>query len=228
MIKIPMINLPISKEEILSIIQKVKENIRISSFDNLRGRHPNIQFDCLLRGYIGEYVFEKFLTSNGISIDGSNCYSVYDGMDVDFLVKGNNVELKVSLVPDIDTDVKNVISRDIKILKRSAFVEDLKGDIHVQLYINQRRKAKDDWLIALQVDLNGDSLYLYDKLLCKAYLEKIYFVGWIDKPTLVGRLNKLPPDEREWSFSGAIRSFWKCSIKDSKPPLELIEFLKEI
>jgi hypothetical protein len=176
-----MINLPISKEEILSIIQKVKENIRISSFDNLRGRHPNIQFDCLLRGYIGEYVFGKFLTSNGITIDGSNCYSVYDGMDVDFLVKGNNVELKVSLVPDIDTDVKNVTSRDIKILKRSAFVEDLKGDIHVQLYINQRRKAKDDWLIALQVDLDGDSLYLYNKLLCKEFCLRMLYYGKASK-----------------------------------------------
>ena len=223
-----MIQLSITKEEILDIIDKVKKNISISSFDNLRERHPNIQFDCLLRGYIGEYVFGKFLASNGISVDGSNCYSVYDGMDVDFLVKGKNIELKASLVPDIDYDIENVISRDIKILKRSAFVEDLKGDIHVQLYINQRRKAKDDWLSDLEVDLNGDSSYLYDKLLCKAYLGKIYFVGWMDKPTLIERLNKLPYNEREWSFSGSNRSFWKCSIKDSKNPLELIEFLKKL
>lgn len=224
-----MINLPISKEEILTVIDKVKGSILISHLDNLRNRHPNIQFDCLLRGYLGEYVFGKFLASNGITIDGSNCYSVYDGMDVDFLVNGNNVELKVSLVPDIDVNVEKAVSlRDIKIIKRTDRIEDLKGDIHVQLYINQKRKAKDDWLSKLEIDLNADTSYLYDKLWCKLYLESIYFVGWIDKLTLIEKLNRLPYFEREWSFSGSNRFFWKCSIKDSKNPLELIGFLKEL
>jgi hypothetical protein len=224
-----MIKLEVSKSEILGIIDKAKANIKISSYENVRDRHINVQFDCLLRGYIGEFAMGKFFASNGVIVDSVNYMSSDSGMDVDFVINSFHVELKTSLVPDMDVDVSNVVSRrDIKLLKRSSVIEGLKGDVHIQLYINQRRKAKDNFLVGLDVNLMGDSLYLYKKLLCRGYLDSVYFVGWIDKPTLVERLNKLPPDEREWSFSGAIRSFWKCRIKDSKPPLELIEFLKEI
>lgn len=223
-----MIRLEISKSEVLSIIDKAKANIKISSYENVRDRHINIQFDCLLRGYIGEYAMGKFFVSNGIIVDSVNHMPCIGGMDIDFVINGMSVELKTSLVPDVDVDVKNVVnSRDIKLLKRSSTIEGLKGDVHIQLYINQRRKAKDDFLKNLEVDLMGDSLYLYNKLLCRGYLESVYFVGWIDKGSLVKRLNKVEASEREWSFSGSMMSFWKCSIRESRSPMEIVDFFKK-
>lgn len=222
-----MIKLEVSKSEVLGIIDKAKANIRISSYENVRLRHMNVQFDCLLRGYIGEFAMWKFLASNGVVIDSVNHMPFDGGMDIDFVINGLHVELKTSLVPDVDVDIRNVVSRrDIKILKRSSTIEGLRGDVHIQLYINQRRKAKDDFLVGLDVDLSGDSSYLYDVLWCKRYLDSVYFVGWIDKGSLVERLNKLEASEREWSFSGSIRSFWKCPLRESRTPLEIIDFFK--
>lgn len=45
------INIKLSKEEVLSCMQKAREQ---SFLNNLRYRHPNVQFDCKVRGYVGE------------------------------------------------------------------------------------------------------------------------------------------------------------------------------
>ena len=36
-------------------MEKARTQLFISKRDNLRNRHANIQYDCILRGYIGEF-----------------------------------------------------------------------------------------------------------------------------------------------------------------------------
>ncbi|MCH6198707.1 hypothetical protein MMU07_03880 [Aquiflexum sp. LQ15W] len=225
-----ILHLPLTEPEILESIQKAIENTSISELDNLRFRHPNIQFDCMIRGYLGEFAIRKWLKENGIEVERTNLILEDDQVDIDFVYKGQNIELKTSLVPDADLTIQNaVLNRDIKLIKREEKIENLRGDIHLQVFFNQRRKAKDDWLKALKLDLgNKDPKYLYDAFSAKRYRTDMYFVGWIDKITLVTRIYLMGERERTWTFQKSKREFWSCRILESNKPVELIYFLKSI
>lgn len=96
-----VITINLSKDEILSCINKTKQH---SFVDNLRYRHANVQFDCKLRGYIGEYAIEKWFIENGIDLETTNYIEDGGNIDIDFLIKGKNIELKTSLIPDADAN----------------------------------------------------------------------------------------------------------------------------
>ncbi len=220
--------LPLTEAEIKTVMQKALAQFDIAKRDNLRHRHLNIKYDCILRGYIGEYAISKWLTENGITLTATNYVTDGDAMDIDFLYKQKNIELKTSLLPDVDVNVKTAIAkRDIKLIQRKKIIEDLKGDIHLQILYNQRRKAKDEWLEIQQIDFANILINdLYDVILAKAYKNTCYFVGWIDKETLIKKINALPLDKHTWYFKNSMRLFWNCKIRESNAPISLLHFLK--
>ena len=222
--------LPLTEAEIKTVMQKALAQFDIAKRDNLRNRHINIQYDCILRGYIGEYAISKWLTENGITLTATNYVTDGDAMDIDFLYKQKNIELKTSLLPDVDVNVETAIAkRDIKVIQREKIIEDLKGDIHLQILYNQRRKAKDEWLQQQIINFSQIEIdELYDKILAKAYLSTCYFVGWIDKDILIQNINILPIEKRMWSFKNSKRTFWNCKIVNSNAPFSLLQFLKNI
>ena len=208
-----IIRICLSEEEVKGLIQKVIDNIEIAHRDNLRGRHENIQFDCLLRGYVGEYCIIKWLKNYEITFERTNYIADDESIDIDFYYKEKNIELKTSLVPDADVTIENaIIKRDIKLIRRgNSNIEDLRGDIHLQIYYSQRRQAKDNWLKSKVIDLNSRNInYLYEEFKARAYKTTTFFVAWIDKETLVKKINSLPERDRCWSFPGSHRYFWIC------------------
>ena len=207
----------LSENEIKTAIVRSKE---YNFIDNLRYRHKNISFDCKIRGFIGEIALIKWLNKNNININEEmiNYKNDSDSMDVDIYYNGLNIELKTSLVPDIDRTINNVFKkRDIKLIRRTKKIEDLSGDIHIQIYFDHLRRKKDNWLSSQVVDLSSNDIdYLYDKLLCKSYKEKTYLFCWIDKETLVKRINSYDNfNQRIWSFPSSKRTFWKCPLNES-------------
>jgi hypothetical protein len=46
------IRISVTDDEIKSVMEKGRIQFFISKRDNLRNRHANIQYDCILRGYI--------------------------------------------------------------------------------------------------------------------------------------------------------------------------------
>lgn len=225
-----ILHLPLTESEILGSIQKAIENTNISELDNLRFRHPNIQFDCMLRGYLGEFAIQKWLKENGIEVEKNNLILEDDQVDIDFFIKGKNIELKISLVPDADQSIQLAVqNRDLKLIKREEEVENLRGDVHLQVFFNQKRKAKDDWLKTLKIDFSSkDPKMIYHTISAWRYKEDMFFVGWIDRTTLIDRINSLLLEERTWTFSKSKREFWTCKIQDCHKPSELIGYLKSI
>ncbi len=224
-----IIRIPLTEDEIKAVMVKVSDKLVIAQLDNLRHRHVNVQFDSLLRGYLGEYCITKWLRSHNIHFEKTNMLPEDEVIDIDFLYKGKNIELKTSLVPDHDATLENVIKkRDIKLIRRgNSEIEELRGDIHLQIYYDHKRESKDRWLKAQQIDINSRNFdYLYDAFLARAYKEKTYFVAWIDKPSLVENVHRLPYGRRFWSFPESQRSFWNCKIKEARKPTELISYLK--
>jgi len=223
-----IIRIDLTEEEVKNIIKTVIDKIDISKMDNLRYRHKNIQFDCLLRGYVGEYCIIKWLKKFNINFETTNYIQDNDNIDIDFYYKEKNIELKTSLIPDADITIENAIKkRDVKLIRRgNSRIEDLRGDIHLQIYYSQKRKAKDEWLKFQQINLESNDInYLYDALNARAYKSTTFFVAWIDKTTLIEKVNSLPENERYWSFQGSQRFFWNCKIQDSKKPIDLINYL---
>ncbi len=223
-----IILLELSKEQILEAIEKARS---LHFIDNLRSRHPNIQFDCKLRGYIGETAISGWFAKFGIVTQETNFVDEENNIDVDFRVGNQVVELKTSLIPDIDKNLQAVLQkRDIKLIKRgNSPVEGLKGDVHLQIYFDQRRNAKDIWLQERKADIeNCEAEELYEKFRADRYLLTTYFVAWIDKPSLVQRINSLAISERTWSFRHSQRQFWKCKLNESNKPVELIQYLRNL
>ena len=220
----------LTDDEIKSVMEKARAQLFISKRDNLRNRHANIQYDCILRGYIGEFAITKWANQQGVFFDKINYRPDGENIDVDFLYKGKNIELKTSLIPDIDFTLHKAINkRDIKLIKRDEGIENLKGDIHLQIFFNQRRMAKDEWLAERIVDIENTGIdELFDKMLARCYRNSTYFVAWMDKPTLIENVNKLPDADKTWSFKDAQRQFWNCKVINSKRPIELIDFLKNL
>ena len=222
------IQLLLTKQEVFDCIRKTQS---VNFLDNLRHRHPNVQFDCKLRGYVGELAIKKWFLKNGIQIEATDYLPDGDSIDIDFIVAGTNIELKTSLIPDRDDGLEDVIAkRDIKLIRRNGqSIEDLKGDIHMQIYFQQKAKERDNWLSMRDVDLgSSDVEYIYRSLRADYYLTTTYFVAWIDKTTLVKRINALPVRERCWSFAGSMRQFWTCPLRDSKKPAELIRYFNRL
>lgn len=223
-----VIQLELSKEEIISCIDKTKQHEFI---DNLRNRHKNVQFDCKLRGYIGELAIAKWFAKNSITLSTTNYLEDGDNIDIDFLVKGKNIELKTSLIPDIDGNLATAIAkRDIKLIKRGyETIEQLRGDIHMQIYFSHKTKERDNWLKSQEINLyNNDYEYLYNKFQADQYLDTTFFVAWIDKPSLVRQINSLPTNQRYWSFSNSQRVFWNCKLRISRKPIELISYINSL
>ena len=214
----------LTKEDIIEAITKAQEQ---NFIDNLRDRHINVQFDSKLRGYIGEIALKKWFLENNIKITTTNYFEEDIGIDVDFEYKGLDLELKTSLIPDADKTLQNVFNkRDIKLIRRTRKIEDLKSDIHIQIYYDQLTNKKDEWLQEQDIDIDSDDCeYLYDAFLAKAYITKTYLVGWIDKDTLTERINKLKGYEKSWRH--ARRRFWVCKLKECNPPQSLIKYLNE-
>jgi hypothetical protein len=220
----------VTEQEIKSVMQKALQHFTIAHRDNLRQRHINIQFDCILRGYIGEYAMARWLDENDIFITQQNFRNDTDAIDIDFLYKSYNIELKTSLVPDADKTLENVINnRDIKLIKRKPTIAELAGDIHLQIIFNQRRKAKDTWLENQPINFSHIELNdLYNLILARCYINTIYFVGFIDKPTLVSQLQNIASTSQTWTFPYSQRTFWSCPIKKCRKPNELPAFLKTL
>jgi hypothetical protein len=191
-----ILKIALTKEDIIEAIAKAQKQ---NFIDNLRDRHINVQF-----------YFEEDI-----------------GIDVDFEYKGLDLELKTSLIPDADKTLQNVFNkRDIKLIRRTRKIEELKSDIHIQIYYDQLTNKKDQWLQKQDIDLSSTDLeYLYDAFLAKVYITKTYLVGWIDRDTLTERMNKLKGYEKSWRH--ARRRFWVCKLRDCFSPMSLIKYLND-
>lgn len=228
--------------------------------DNLRRRNSNIQFDCLLRGYIGETGITKWFESYGITFASTNYMADDQGnIDIDLLYrygtnKEKSIEIKTSLVPDYcarnKPDIQERITAcinnfDVKLIRRNGeSIEDLQSDIHIQIYYADLRKAKDDFLTSLEFPItqeeqinnnnnNNVSDDIIDKIYhifkAETYLTRTYFVGWIDKITLMEQINNKNEAQKIWRVPGLYRDFWTCKIRnEAKTPIELIEYIKEL
>jgi hypothetical protein len=225
--------LPISEHDILQAIEKAQQ---CRFVNNLRQRHANIEFDCKIRGFIGETALKNWLATKHIYFQHTNYLADESGIDVDFSYPYGestlNLELKTSLIPDEWRNLPTCIDRgDIKLIRRGKqTIEQLRGDIHLQIYFRQRRKAKDRWLSSQRVDIyNWKPATLYNFLLGRAYLDNIFLVGWVDKPALIENLTNLPIAQSTWQFSGSGRKFWKCNIaRQAYKPLQLVTYLQSL
>ena len=220
----------VTDDEIKSVMEKARTQLFISKRDNLRERHANIQYDSILRGYIGEFAIRKWMNEQGIFFDKTNYKADCENIDIDFLYKGKNIELKTSLIPDADFTIEKAIeNRDIKLIKREEGIENIKGDIHLQIFFNQRRMAKDEWLVGRIINIEEAGVdELFDKMLTRCYRNTAYFVAWIDKPTLIKNFNNLSDSDKTWLFKNSQRQFWNCKVINSNKPIDLPAFLKNL
>jgi Holliday junction resolvase-like predicted endonuclease len=223
-----IVSIELQKDEIMSAIAKAKSQLFI---DNLRNRHPNVSFDSKLRGYIGELAMKRWLEERNITLITENYIEEGGNIDVDLIFRKNetilDIELKTSLIPDRDEKFENVLlNRDIKLIRRgNQTIEDLKSDIHIQVYFRQLTKAKDEWLKQQKIDLSNNDLdYLYKSFGASRYENDTYLFAWIDKPTLIKQINAKRVNDRYWTFG--MRQFWSCNLRsDAKKPIELVEYL---
>jgi hypothetical protein len=219
----------VTEQQIYDAIEQARQQLFI---DNLRNRSLNVALDSKIRGYIGEIAVKTWFAERGIQFSSTNKLNRKSNMDVDFLYKGKShsleIELKTSLVPDQDRNIETAIcQRDIKLIRRgNENIEDLKSDLHIQLFFNQRRAAKDEWLERLPPINSQNSIpEIYERLACFRYLNDTYLIAWIDKHTLINQINKKPAFLKKWSYGQ--RQFWTCSIeREAKPMEDIIPFLK--
>ena len=217
-----IVKLEITKDDVFEALAKAKES---SFIDNLRDRNINVQFDSKLRGYLGEISLKKWFLNNGINIVTTNFIEEDIGIDIDFAYRGLDLELKTSLIPDADKTLQNVFNnRDIKLIRRTRKIEELKSDIHIQVFFNQLTNKKDSWLQEQNIDIDSNGLeQLYDAFLAIEYLTNIYLFGWIDKSTLITQMKELKGYEKSWRFGK--RRFWVCNLKECFPPSSLLKYL---
>ena len=225
-----IVHIALSKEEILSALNTALQQ---NFIDNLRNRHPNVALDSKLRGYVGELAFKKWAQSYDIKFKNSNIKDYSSGMDIDFVfdtgTKKLDIELKTSLIPDVDQDLIEMMNRrDIKLIRRkNKPIDSLDGDIHVQIAFKQLRLRKDDWLKKQTIDFKSNVEAIYQQLAAYRYETDTFLVGWIDKPTLIKQVREKPQHLRKWKYG--MREFWCCNLeRDSKEPLSLIDYLKTI
>jgi len=257
MVKIDdVIKLDIKEDDIKKIL-KTAISKEFNKRDNLRNRHSNVQFDSLIRGYIGEVAIKKWFLKYDIIFDDQTNHSYDNGeIDIDLLYrykdgKTKTLEIKTSLVPDscctkderdLEKIEKCIKKYDIKLIRReNKPIEELKGDIHIQIYYAHLRKLKDEALKRVNLSFNIENINdiniaidkflekIYNNFYLKEYIGRSYFVGWIDKNTLIKQINSKEPKNRLWSFKNSKREFWSCNIhKETKKPIEIIEYLKSL
>lgn len=223
-----IIHIPLTKQEVL---QALKTALSHNFIDNLRNRHPLVALDSKLRGYVGELAFKKWANANQVNFINSNVKDFSSGMDIDFVCKKNNgeflyIELKTSLIPDVDQDIQELMNkRDIKLIQRNNKpIEELRGDLHVQLVFKQLRLRKDDWLRKQSIDLTTTVENIYDQIAAYRYKKDCYLVGWIDKVSLVQQINNKPEHLKRWKYGQ--RAFWICNLeREAKQPEQLIHYL---
>ncbi len=117
--------------------------------------------------------------------------------------------------------------RDIKLIRRQGLpIEDLSGDVHVQIYFRQLRMRKDQWLRKRQLDTKKSEVEdIYQVLAAYRYESDTYLLGWIDKPTLIRQIQKKGEKQQYWCYGA--RRFWTCNLsREAKDPLSLIQYLK--
>ncbi len=222
-----IVHIALTKEEILTALTTALQQ---NFTDNLRNRHPNVALDSKLRGYVGELAFKKWAKSHGIEFKESNIKDNSSGMDIDFVFESGSkkldIELKTSLIPDVDQDLQEMMNRrDIKLIRRKhKKVEELDGDVHVQIAFTQLRLRKDDWLKKQRIDFDSDIEDIYDQLAAYRYEKDTFLMGWIDKPSLIVQINNKPQHLQKWKYG--MREFWTCNLqKHAKKPLTLIAYL---
>lgn len=224
------LNIAVSEQQIYTAINQAKEQLFAN---NLRNRSINVAFDSKIRGYIGEIALITWFEEKSITFSTTNQLNRKSNMDVDFLYQGKlkayEIELKTSLIPDQDRTIEEAIyQRDLKLIRRgNDSIKQLKSDVHIQLFFNQRRAAKDQWLESqspIKQDTNADEIY--EQLACYRYLTDTYLIGWIDKPTLIQQIENKSTHLKTWKYGQ--REFWTCSLKSEIKPMEtLILYLKE-
>ena len=223
-----IVDIPLSKEEILTALHTALQQ---NFIDNLRNRHPNVALDSKLRGYVGEIAFKKWAKSHNIEFKESNIKDYSSGMDIDFVYevgsKRMEVELKTSLIPDVDQDLLEMMNRrDIKLIRRKdKTIEGLDGDIHVQIAFKQLRLRKDDWLKKQTIQFDSKLEEVYEQLAAFRYETDTFLIGWIDKAELIQQINEKPQHLQKWKYG--MREFWCCNLeRDAKEPLSLVTYLK--
>jgi len=223
-----LVNIPLTEAEVLNALKKA---LLHQFIDNLRDRHPNVQLDSKVRGYVGELAFRKWMRQAGISFSSTNKMKLNRALDIDFTFdapkKKIEIELKTSLLPDSDLYLHEFIRRrDIKLIcRRNETIEELHADLHVQLVFKQLRLRKDEWLKKQKLELSAKPEDLYQSLAAYRYCKDTYFVGWIDKKELVRQINNKVQYQRKWKYGK--REFWTCNLaREAKKPMELINYLK--
>ncbi|MFK7946478.1 MAG: hypothetical protein AB8G11_02725 [Saprospiraceae bacterium] len=226
MTKKDIIQLPITKATILNATEKARHQINFH--DNLRYRKPIIQLDSKIRGYIGEVGLKTWFASHDIHFAKANTMKADENMDIDFVYENENrtlhLEVKTSLVADKDRNWEDIFrNRDIKLIRRkNQSIEDLTGDLHLQIYFYGHRKKRDTFLKSLDIDLGLPTFDLYNEMHLEKYIRNTYFVGWIDKPTLIEQINN--KKRKTWTF--AKREFWLCNLGgDAKKPINILDYL---
>ena len=66
---------------------------------------------------------------------------------------------------------------------------------------------------------------IYEKFRAYSYIERSYFVGWIDRATLINNIEK--KKNKTWKFG--YREFWECKLKsEAKKPKDIVDYLKKL
>lgn len=225
-----LIHIPLEYSEVLEALKKALQQ---NFIDNLRNRHQNVQLDSCLRGYVGEIAFKKYMLTQEVRFQASNTKDVRSGMDVDFSLKTKHntlqIELKTSLIPDVDETIERFVeNRDLKLIQRgTTTINQLKGDIHAQIVFKQMRLRKDDWLQRQSINLEESPEKLYEKLAAFRYESDVFFVGWIDKQSLIEQIKVKPKHMKQWKYGK--RKFWCCNLAtETKEADQLAAYLKNL
>jgi hypothetical protein len=227
-----LIKLPVTEEDVRNALTQAIEQETIER-DNLRVRSKMLRLDCRIRGYLGEIGLRNWFDGYGIEFSKANFLDDATNMDIDLLYQSKsgdcNIEVKTSTVPETYENLRGVIQKaDIKIIKRTHTIEDLSGDIHIQIYFNFLRKKRDESLKGLNQQIT-DPQTIIRQLSLMEYVNRTYFVAWIDKPALIAHIHRLPERSRTWTFSAAQKSFWACKLATvSQKPIDIIDYLRQL
>jgi len=237
-----VIILDIQKEDIYKGIEIVKKEFEDEKIliDNLRDRNKFVSFDCRIRGYLGELGIKRILDRNNISYTIDSSPKKYKS-DIDLTIHGLDKkymsEIKTSSMPDgwasngVDVFIRDCINKgDIKIFKweNDEEFKSINREIYIQIYFREKTKERDKFTIQLSNDfpdlLSRSIAEIYERFQFQNLIENTFFVAWVDKKSLINRLEQEEKENRYYS-TGDKRQFWKCKIIDSKSPSKFIEYL---